>query len=151
MPADRTDGGAAHLLVESLQTFHHDSGDDFRVGCPTGGGVLLTLEEVAAELSRRPSRVFLRDGSGRRAVFGDGVKQQATRTSGITSCSTSTSTATPAAGSGPATRAGPRSRRNCCNPAPRTASNRHPRSPTAAARRSPGFDAEPTRPRWRCS
>jgi hypothetical protein len=58
------------LLIESLQKFHHYFGDDFRVECPTGSGQFMTLEEVAAELSRRLERLFLRDGDGRRAVFG---------------------------------------------------------------------------------
>jgi hypothetical protein len=58
------------LLVEALQKFHHYLGDGFRVECPTGSGQMLTLWEVAAELSRRLSRIFLRDGEGRRPVFG---------------------------------------------------------------------------------
>ena len=50
------------LIIESLQKFHHYYGDDFKVECPTGSGQFLTLEEVAAELSRRLSRIFLKDG-----------------------------------------------------------------------------------------
>jgi hypothetical protein len=60
-----------YLLIESLQKFHHYYGDDFRIECPTGSGRYLTIEEVAAELARRLARIFLRDASGRRAVFGD--------------------------------------------------------------------------------
>jgi hypothetical protein len=59
------------LLIESLQRFHHYYGDDFLVECPTGSGVRLTLQEIAAELARRLTGIFLRDGNGRRAVFGD--------------------------------------------------------------------------------
>ncbi len=59
-----------YLIVESLQKFHHYLGDDFKVECPTGSGQMLTLWEVAAELSRRLSRIFLRDSEGRRPVFG---------------------------------------------------------------------------------
>jgi hypothetical protein len=59
-----------YLLIESLQKFHHYLGDDFRVECPTGSGQYLTLWEVAAELSRRMTRVFLRDENGRRPVHG---------------------------------------------------------------------------------
>jgi Glycosyl hydrolase family 63 C-terminal domain len=59
-----------YLLVEALQKFHHYFGDDFTVECPTGSGELLTLRDVAAELSRRLSRIFLRGEDGRRAVFG---------------------------------------------------------------------------------
>jgi hypothetical protein len=66
-----------YLLIESIQKFHHYYGDDFKVECPTGSGVYLTLDEVATELSRRLTRIFLRDEHGRRAVFGDSAKLQA--------------------------------------------------------------------------
>jgi hypothetical protein len=65
------------LLVESLQKFHHYLGPDFKVECPTGSGNRMTLWEVAAELSRRITRIFLRDQSGRRPVFGNLEKFQA--------------------------------------------------------------------------
>ncbi len=67
---------ANYLLIESLQRFHYYFGDDFRVECPTGSGRMLTLWEVAAELSRRLSRLFLRDEEGRRPVFGGVEKFQ---------------------------------------------------------------------------
>jgi hypothetical protein len=60
-----------YLIIESLQRFHYYYGDDFKVECPTGSGQLLTLVEVADELTRRLCRLFLRDERGRRAVFGD--------------------------------------------------------------------------------
>jgi glycogen debranching enzyme len=60
-----------YLLIESLQKFHHYLGDDFKVECPTGSGRMSTLWEVAAEISRRLSRLFLRDKNGRRAANGD--------------------------------------------------------------------------------
>ena len=50
-----------YLLIESLQKFHHYFGDDVKVECPTGSGQMLTLAEVATELSRRLSSLFLRD------------------------------------------------------------------------------------------
>jgi Mannosylglycerate hydrolase MGH1-like glycoside hydrolase domain/Glycosyl hydrolase family 63 C-terminal domain len=59
------------LLIESLQKFHHYFGDDFQVECPTGSGRMMTLWQVAAELSRRLSGIFLRGDDGRRPVFGD--------------------------------------------------------------------------------
>jgi len=59
-----------YLIIESLQRFHHYYSDDFKVECPTGSGQYLTLNEIADELSRRLIRIFLRDGDGRRAVFG---------------------------------------------------------------------------------
>jgi hypothetical protein len=65
-----------YLLVESLQKFHHYLGDDFKVECPTGSGKMLTLWEVAAELSRRLTSIFLKDENGRRPVFANAPKFQ---------------------------------------------------------------------------
>ncbi|HEX3746464.1 MAG TPA: glucosidase [Bryobacteraceae bacterium] len=59
-----------YLLIESLQKFHHYLGDDYRVECPTGSGTMMTLWEVAAEISRRLSHLFLKDENGRRPVNG---------------------------------------------------------------------------------
>jgi len=64
------------LIIEALQKFHHYFGDDYRVECPTGSGVMLTLAEVATELSQRLTRIFLRDADGRRPVFGDSTLLQ---------------------------------------------------------------------------
>ncbi len=58
------------LLVESLQKFHRYLGDDFKVECPTGSGQMMTLWEVAGEISKRLTRIFLKDDAGRRPVFG---------------------------------------------------------------------------------
>src|SRR5690242_15988150 len=58
------------LLIESLQKFHHYLGNDFQVECPTGSGQMMTLWEVAAELSRRMTRIFLKGSDGRRPVHG---------------------------------------------------------------------------------
>ncbi len=55
-----------YLLIESLQKFHHYYSDDFRVECPTGSGQLLTLDEVANELSNRLISIWLRDKNGTR-------------------------------------------------------------------------------------
>ncbi len=60
-----------YLIVESLQKFHHYLGDDFQVECPTGSGNWMTLWDVAAEISRRLSRLFLKDRDGRRPVNGE--------------------------------------------------------------------------------
>ena len=65
------------LLVESLQKFHHYLGEEFKVEFPTGSGRMLTLWDVAAELSRRLTATFLRDEKGRRPVFGNLEKFQA--------------------------------------------------------------------------
>jgi hypothetical protein len=45
-------------------------GDDFKVECPTGSGHLMTLHEVAEDLSRRLTRIFLRDEQGNRPFNG---------------------------------------------------------------------------------
>jgi hypothetical protein len=58
-----------YLLIESLQKFHHYYGDDFKVECPTGSGKFLTINEVANELTRRLTRIFLRDEQGMRPVL----------------------------------------------------------------------------------
>lgn len=60
-----------YLVIESLQVFHRHFGDTFKVECPTGSGQMMTLGEVAGELSRRLTRIYLRDESGRRPVFGN--------------------------------------------------------------------------------
>ncbi len=58
------------LIIESLQKFHYYLGDDYKVECPTGSGNMMTLWEVATEISHRLMRIFLKDANGRRAVFG---------------------------------------------------------------------------------
>jgi mannosylglycerate hydrolase MGH1-like protein len=64
------------LLIESLLRFHSYYGEDFKVECPVGSGTLLHLGEVAAELSRRLCRLFLRDLDGHRPVFGQSAVEQ---------------------------------------------------------------------------
>jgi len=65
-----------YLLIESLQKFHHYLGEGFTVEFPTGSGRQLTLAQVAAEISRRLSSIFLRDEDGRRPAFGETEKLQ---------------------------------------------------------------------------
>src|SRR5690606_27742402 len=65
-----------YLIIESLQKFHHYYGDDFKVECPSRSGNYMTVKEVAEELTRRVSRLFLRDEAGRRPLFGDHPKLQ---------------------------------------------------------------------------
>jgi hypothetical protein len=59
-----------YLIIESLQKFHYFLGDGFGVEMPAGSGRRVNLWQVAEELSQRLARIFLRDDSGRRAVFG---------------------------------------------------------------------------------
>jgi hypothetical protein len=65
-----------YLLIESLQKFDYYLGDSYKVECPAGSGRMLTLWEVAADISRRLSRIFLRDTGGRRPVYGGTEKFQ---------------------------------------------------------------------------
>jgi len=64
------------LLIESLQKFHYYLGDDYKVECPTGSGKMMTLWEVAGEISRRLMGIFLPGPDGRRPVFGGTDKFQ---------------------------------------------------------------------------
>ncbi len=57
------------LIIESLQKFHHYYGDDFKVECPAGSGKFMTIREIAAELSRRLTRLFLKGDDGQRPVL----------------------------------------------------------------------------------
>jgi hypothetical protein len=59
-----------YLLIEALERYGRFYGDDLKVECPTGSGVMLTLQEVADELATRLTRLFLRDGSGQRPFAG---------------------------------------------------------------------------------
>ena len=64
------------LLVEALQKFHYQVGDDFKVECPTGSGKMLTLWEVSMELSHRLISLFETDERGRRPIYGSVEKFQ---------------------------------------------------------------------------
>ena len=59
-----------YLIVEALRRTHRYYGDDFRVECPTGSGILLSLKEIADELARRVLRLFLPGADGRRPYQG---------------------------------------------------------------------------------
>ncbi len=65
-----------YLLIESLQKFHHFYGDGLTVPFPTGAERRLNLWDVAAEISRRLTRIFLRGSDGRRPVHGGVEKFQ---------------------------------------------------------------------------
>jgi mannosylglycerate hydrolase MGH1-like protein len=64
------------LLIRALLNLYQFYGDDFKVECPTGSGKYMTLFEVAKELGRRLSSIFLLDASGRRPVYGGTKKFQ---------------------------------------------------------------------------
>jgi hypothetical protein len=64
------------ILIRALLNFHAYYGDTFTIECPTGSGHLMNLFEVAKEISDRLTRIFLRDASGRRPVYGGTKKFQ---------------------------------------------------------------------------
>ena len=64
------------LLIRALMQYYLYYGDNFRIECPTGSGNMMNLFEVAREIANRLTRIFLRDGVGRRPVFGGAEKFQ---------------------------------------------------------------------------
>jgi hypothetical protein len=64
------------LLIRALLSFYLYYGDNFKIECPTGSGKWMNLFEVAHEIANRLERIFLRDKSGRRPVYGGTEKFQ---------------------------------------------------------------------------
>jgi hypothetical protein len=60
-----------YLLIEALERYHHFYGDSLRVECPTGSGRMMNLKQVAGEVARRLTAIFLPDASSRRPCHGD--------------------------------------------------------------------------------
>jgi hypothetical protein len=50
--------------------------ESFKIECPTGSGKLMNLFEISREIANRLTRIFLRDKSGRRPVYGGTDKFQ---------------------------------------------------------------------------
>lgn len=64
------------LIIRALLQYFMYYGNDFTIECPTGSGRQMTLYQVAEELVRRLSSIFLRDAEGRRPVHGGNRKFQ---------------------------------------------------------------------------
>jgi hypothetical protein len=64
------------LIIRALLHYFAYYGDNFRIECPTGSGNSMNLFEVAREIANRLTRIFLRDDSGRRPVYGGAEKFQ---------------------------------------------------------------------------
>ena len=58
------------MIIRALLNFYMCYGDAFRIECPTGSGTKMNLFEVAKEIADRLTRIFLRDSSGNRPVYG---------------------------------------------------------------------------------
>ena len=55
-----------YLLIEALERYHHYWGDELQVEFPTGSGTLMNLAQVAHEIARRITTIFLPDEKGLR-------------------------------------------------------------------------------------
>jgi hypothetical protein len=64
------------LIIRALLQYYTYFGNEFKVACPTGSGSYMTLYDVAEEIARRLSRIFLKDDQGRRPVYGGTRKFQ---------------------------------------------------------------------------
>jgi hypothetical protein len=64
------------LIVRALLQYYDYYGNAFTIECPTGSGKQMNLYQVAEEIARRGSNVFLRDKDGRRPVYGGNRKLQ---------------------------------------------------------------------------
>ena len=64
------------LIIRALLQYYSYYGNDFTVECPTGSGRQMNLYQVAQELGRRLTSIFLRNGEGGRPVHGATAKFQ---------------------------------------------------------------------------
>jgi hypothetical protein len=58
-----------YLLIESLYEFHRYYGDEFGIEHPTGSGQYSSLSEVADDLARRVTTLFMKNEQGVRPVM----------------------------------------------------------------------------------
>lgn len=64
------------LVIRALLQYYNYFGNEFTVECPTGSGRQMNLYQIAEEISRRLTRIFLKDANGHRPVFGGSDKFQ---------------------------------------------------------------------------
>jgi hypothetical protein len=64
------------LIIRALLQYYAYYGNEFTVECPTGSGNKMNLYQVADEIGRRLTRMFLRDKDGGRPVYGGAEKFQ---------------------------------------------------------------------------
>ena len=64
------------LIVRALLQYYLYYGDAFTIECPTGSGKQMNLYQVAEEISRRLSSIFLKNKQGKRPVHGNARKFQ---------------------------------------------------------------------------
>jgi hypothetical protein len=61
-----------YILIEAFERYHQFYGDELQVECPAGSGVLMNLKQVANELRRRLSLLFLTNEAGVRPCYARG-------------------------------------------------------------------------------
>src|SRR5204862_7428947 len=59
-----------YLLIENLRRFYQCYGGGLKIECPTGSGVMLTLDQIADELCHRLITLFWRGADDRLPVVG---------------------------------------------------------------------------------
>jgi hypothetical protein len=64
------------LIIRALLQYHTYYGDTFTIECPTGSGRKMNLYQVAEEIARRLTSIFLKNEQGRRPVHGGTKKYQ---------------------------------------------------------------------------
>ena len=64
------------LIIRALLHYFAYYGDNFKIECPTGSGKMMNLFEVAREIARRLTSIFLRNAAGKRPVFAGSDKFQ---------------------------------------------------------------------------
>jgi hypothetical protein len=68
--------GPNALIIRALLSFYEYYGDNYKIECPTGSGRLMNLFQVAKEIVERLGKIFLRNPSGRRPLYGGAEKFQ---------------------------------------------------------------------------
>lgn len=58
-----------YLIIEALQKYHYYYGDEFKVEFPTHSGCMLTLGEVANQLTQRLLALFKKNPDGSRPIY----------------------------------------------------------------------------------
>jgi hypothetical protein len=64
------------IIVRALMMYFMYYGEGCTIECSTGSGRMMNLYQVAEELARRLTNIFLRDKGGRRPVYGETARFQ---------------------------------------------------------------------------
>ena len=64
------------MIIRALLSYYLYYGENFKIECPTGSGRMMNLFEVSKEIASRLTGIFLRDGTGKRPVYGGTEKFQ---------------------------------------------------------------------------